>query len=226
MLQKIAFVFFVSLTLLTFACKPQYGKPVSKISGDIVYNANGSEASITGEVMVLDHVNRPITDLGEIKDGKTELQFPTFSPEDNNPFYSEIDLGFPDIKIEPENTLWVPLNNSMRIVVFTDEEKPDTLSISNYKKPDSPKLKQNYVLDLKDASGNKVMFAYFTDNVVIKGKDTLSIAPYDVDIKASKGWNMIYVKQSGNTISMKTAEKDAGGFKWVAAKSNIDILFR
>jgi hypothetical protein len=144
--------------------------------------------------------------VGTVENGKIDLMLIDYdSVENANTLYSKIELGFPNIKITPEDTAWVELNNSRDFIISTGGKEGD------------------YTLELRDQLGIvKVVLVYFTKNVTIKGNGTYDTfsggVAYDIDIRASKGWNMIYVKKSNNNVSMKTSEKNIKNIKWFASK--------
>jgi hypothetical protein len=188
--------------------------PISKITGNI-YDQNGNETPITGKVVVRDKI-RPLSnyfnmELGHIKDGKLELSFPDLDGiEAANKFFKKIDLDLPQIKVEPQDTGWVLIDDSRVFFVATDEEIEGIFGGTTTK---------NYNLEYRDMLGVfNVMFAYFTKDAVIKGKGKyLGYYDYDIDINAQKGWNMIYVKESNSSRSMKSKEKELTDIKWIAA---------
>jgi hypothetical protein len=226
MLQIIKSVLFCSLLVLPLSCS-RYVKPFTEISGETVYTSNGKETAWTGYVVVINHVNRLFMELGVIEDGKIDIYFPDIGSANNaESLVSTIDLGFPNIKVTPEDAEWLKIDDSLRMLVLTDEEGDNPFpSISNNNNNPPEKIKQNYILQFRNRDNTlRVVFTYFTKNVTVKGKGTyLGGTAYDIDIKASKGWNMIYVKESKNRVSMKSGEKNIKDIKWFADKTISDI---
>lgn len=224
--MKRAFKFLpVFLAFVFFACGARHGKPFTDVTGETVYDVRGNASAITGDVAVgLDAAMWNTIVLGSVKDGKTELRFPDLSAvEGFERRFEKIEFGSPEIKASPPDAEWFRLNLSNSIFVFTDEERDDPAgNISNNPKREVPKLKQNYTLELiNPQTGTGVLFVYFTKDVTVKGSGKSGLAALDIDIKASKGWNRVYVTESQDSgTSMTTREKDASGARWIAAKTN------
>jgi hypothetical protein len=176
-----------------------------------VHNSGGNETAMVGDVIVLDNYTlRPFMDLGFVDNGKLDLSFP--DPDALTNFFEKVDFGLPGIQMEPQDAVWLPLDDSKVIFVFTDEKTEGMFG---------GETTQNYTLELSDRYGIvKVMFACFAKDTAAKGKGRVREAyDYDIDINAAKGWNMIYIRQSDSAISMKTAEKDTADIKWFATRT-------
>jgi hypothetical protein len=217
-IKQILFGLFVgSVLLFVVACggSSQKKEPLVQIKGDIVHDQNGRETTINGKVMVVDNYTlRSIMDLGTIENGKLNLELPDLGQIENaSRLFSKVDFKFPKIEIEPSDTAWVKLDKAYAIFIFTDEDVPNGWG---------GMTKQNYLLELRDELAVvKVQLIYFSKDAVIKGKgNILEAYDYDIDLNAAKGWNMVYIRESGGGISMKTSEKENAGIKWTAAKTN------
>jgi hypothetical protein len=191
--------------------KPKPAEPVTAISGDIVHDDSGNETAMLADVIVLhNHNKRPFMDLGFVDSGKLDISFP--DPDKLTNFFEKVDFELPGIQIEPQDAVWLPLDDSKAIFAFTDEKTEGIFG---------GETTQNYTLELSDRYGIvKVMFACFAQDTTAKGKGrVMEMYDYDIDINAAKGWNMIYVRRSDSGVSMKTFEKDTAGIKWFATRS-------
>jgi hypothetical protein len=194
--------------LFPLSCQ-RYGKPLREIGGETVYGLNGKETALTGDVLARKNDGSSLK-AGTLEYGKIYLRLPDFDTFENaNSFYSKIELGFPDLKITPEDAEWAELNYSADFTVSAGGEEGAC------------------ILKPGNRTGTvKAVFACFTKNVAVKGGGTFPDgAAYDVDIKASKGWNMLYVEKSAGRVSVKSGGKITGDIKWFAVRERCGNVY-
>jgi len=203
-----------------FSCDKQESiepSTFSEIKEIIVYDRSGKETTITGNVIAIDkNVPVPYLELGTIKDGILDLTFPDFPPGQENRFFDEVGLPLPVLEISPQDSTWFIIDDSKTVAVLTDEEVPGIFD------PRST-TKQNYVLEFHDKSGEfELWFTFFTKDTTVKSKGTFFGLTYDVDINASRGWNIISAKNTSSDTIIKTSLTGISDIKCVAIPSSTD----
>ena len=224
--MKRFFLYLLATSFLISGCSKQENqtqptKTFSEIKDVIVYNLNNEETSITGDVY-LQSKSLPgnIMELGTVKEGKLNLLFPDLPPDKYGMFITEINSIFYGIQVTPEDASWFLLDDSMSLIVFTDED------VANTGNPQITR-KQNYLLEFVEQSeASSVWFAYFFNDTEVKGRTNIFGYTYDIDINASKGWNMIDIIYSESNASFKTLNSSPSSIKWTAerTRTTADIL--
>ena len=222
--MKALFFFLFVFVLLIPSCKKQESNSsainnkvvtFSEIKGTTVYDQSNRETSITGNVVARDlNIPTPFMELGIVMNGKLDLTFPDVFPEQANRFFENVNLRVPELEISPQDATWLLFDDSKFFLVFTNEDVPDIFD---------PKVttKQNYILRLYDLSGEfEIWLAFFTVDTTVKGNGNFFGYTYDVNINASKGWNVINVKNSPSSTEIKTSVLKTTDIKWVAEKTN------
>jgi hypothetical protein len=222
--KKIIFFLTVGIILSIFSCgKSNLTKStsVANISQGVVYDENSKEINIDGNVLVVHDYSRGWSlELGIVEKGNLKLNFPDLELIGiRDRLFSKIDFPYPDVKVEPQDAAWFVIVKPTYIYVFNREEEVDTGifggGIKNFKEAD-------YRLEYRDSLQIfNAQFVYFTKDVIISGKGNVFGAyTFDIDIKAKKGWNVVYVKESQSGIIMQTSQKDITEVKWFAVKSS------
>jgi hypothetical protein len=195
--------------------KNRFDIPLTQISGDVVYDRDGNETAINGEVCIQNYLGLtifpPLMKLGTIEQGKLNLEFQEYSGDSRR--LREIDVKVPaifsDIKIEPPDTQWIRLDTPYPIIIYSDEEVKGFFG---------RKAKQAYRLNLNgNPSDVTIQLVYFTNDVTIRAKgDFQELLEWDIDIQGRKGWNILYETESETKLLMTTSEKGITDIKWVA----------
>jgi hypothetical protein len=199
-----------------------------EISGEAVYYQNGKESSFNGNVVLYNEWLRFLgitISLGTVENGKLAMTLPDIDKIDGIPpnriekiqdYLDDLDLN---IKVVPEDAKWFPFKYPLsleaaplvRIVVFSDDKEPN---IWNRDEINSI----YYVLNLSDNSvATQLILVFFTKDTTIKGK----AFEYDIDIKAKRGWNKIYVDESESGIVVKSTPKPKQNFRWTASRTQL-----
>ena len=180
---------------------------------EIVYDNKNNETTIDGFILLISRgTTQPIAELGTIEKGIIKLALPELEKISYpNKWLEKIEFDFPEVKVEPPNTSWIQIDDSMQLIVFAENENG---------------YKQEYILECFENSGSyKVQYTFFTNDVNIKGKGKVtyfgSEINYDFDINAKEGWNILFTNETSFNISIKTQEKNVGKIFWVVEKKEI-----
>jgi len=240
--MKKAIFILLSFAIFLSSCNKSSGSSstasgIKEIIGETVYYENGKESSFNGDVIlynsVLQYLRIPLN-LGTVENGKLTIALPDIDTIEGIPpniiekIQDNLDGLDLNIKAIPEDAKWFslkyPLNPSFpeqtaRIVVFSDDEEPNIWNreeINNI----------YYVLNLSaNSDATELIFVFFTKDTTIKGKEKLSFFgetfEYDIDIKAKRGWNIIYVDETESSIIVKSMPKSNQNYKWVASRARL-----
>jgi hypothetical protein len=196
--MKKAFIF-VPVIVLVMGCgggtNSKYKVPITSLSGETVYDEDGNAADISGQVAVMDD-RSPVIELGTVENGTLNLEFPELSDPRFNNLYTQKGFELPGITIEPSDARWVFIGD---IYVF-----PDTGN-------------ERYELEVSGSPSAEIQLVYFAKDTAIKGKNNFLGVEWDIDIRARKGWNMLYAVRSETTIRYDGIGENAGDITWTAS---------
>jgi hypothetical protein len=237
-MKKVVLAFLSFLLLLSGCSKSSISSSttseIKEIKNEIVYYPNGKEATFNGDVILLAW-NGKMIKLGTVSKGKLTISLPDLEAtslissnriENIQEHLNNLDLG---INVVPKDAEWFPLSNpfdpiydsspNANIVVLSDDEERN-----NWNPNETKNI--NYVLNLSNNSEtNNLVIVFFTKDTNIKGTKKLSVYgetfEYNIDIKAKRGWNKLYVQETESSVSLTSTPKNKEGFRWSTLRTEL-----